>query len=264
MKQLSQSSVKPFFLLSALTLSALPVMADIVTHSYEVSPGGDLNLTTDIGKLVIESHDRDTVEIEVDISGDNAEDFNVTHELDGNNVIVEGKYSKGDRSWGWSRDIKVAYTITVPKEFDLNLRTAGGSIRVDDLVGDLNANTSGGSIKIKDIEGDVDLHTSGGSIRTGSILGNLDAHTSGGSIEATFAKQLTEDAELRTSGGSITVYMIEDMKVELDASTSGGRVRSEFDIDGRVKKKYARGKINNGGPELTLRTSGGSVKVKSL
>ena len=242
---------------AALVLISSTVFAGELQHSYDVKAGGYLNLETDVGKLVIETHNKDSVDIDIEVSGSRADELEIHHSSDGQNVDITGEFERG--GYGWN-NMKVSFTITVPEEYNLDLRTAGGSIKIDDLIGEVQARTSGGSIKIKDIKGDVDLHTSGGSIKTGTVEGDLNAHTSGGSIQASFAQQLTQDAVLDTSGGSITVRMIEDMKVDLDASTSGGRVRSDFEVDGRVKKKSIRGEVNGGGPRLKLHTSGPMVE----
>ena len=108
------------------------------------------------------------------------------------------------------------------------------------------------------------LHTSGGSINTDAITGNIDAHTSGESIKVTINKQLTEDDKLTTTGGSITAYLISNIQLDINASTSGGRVKSDFKIDGKVKKMSVKGSINGGGPILILKTSGGSIKIKEI
>lgn len=248
-------------LYGVMLFAGVSIAAD-VEHKYEVSKGGKLELKTDVGSLDIRTHNSDTVEIEVEVEGKNADEFKVSHTVSGDDVSVTGTFDRGDNYWG--RNIRAKFIITVPKEYNLDLRTSGGSIDIDDLTGQVDANTSGGSIDIGDIDGNVDLHTSGGSITTGSINGDLNGHTSGGSITATFAKQLTDDATLDTSGGSITVRMIEDMQVDLSASTSGGRVRSDFSVDGRVSKKSIRGEINDGGPRLILHTSGGSISIKKM
>jgi len=41
-------------------------------------------------------------------------------------------------------------------------------------------------------------------------------------------------------------------------------VSSEFSVDGEIKKRSIRGAINGGGPELVLKTSGGSVRIKEI
>jgi len=60
------------------------------------------------------------------------------------------------------------------------------------------------------------------------------------------------------------VYLVPSVALDLYAKTSGGRVSSEFDVSGSVKKTKIEGEINGGGPKLFLKTSGGSVRVKTL
>ncbi len=238
--------------------------ARTIEKQFNVSSGGKLYLKTDAGRLDINTHDSDTILMEVSIEGEDEERFEVTTDVSGGDLEVIGRLEKRS-SWGWSSSsLRVEYILTVPRNYSLQMHTSGGSIEIADLVGDVKANTSGGSISVGNIKGEVELKTSGGSISTEAIQGPLDAHTSGGSINVTIAEQLTEDAELHTSGGSITAYLVSDIRVDIDASTSGGRVRSDFEVDGNVRKKSIRGKINGGGPRLELHTSGGSVRIKSL
>lgn len=251
--------------ISALLLftAALSVQAKTFTEQFAVDAGDTLRLRTDVGALHIRTHDQSYVEMEVTVRGEREDRFELEHEQNDDTLTIIGKMDR-QGGWSWGNSLKVEFELVVPKEFDLELHTSGGSIDIEDLLGDVDARTSGGSVNVGNITGRVDLHTSGGSIKTEAIVGPLDAHTSGGSIRATFAAQLTEDAELNTSGGSITAYLKSDVAVDLDASTSGGRVKTDFDVNGRIKKQSIRGEINGGGPRLKLHTSGGSVSVRSL
>jgi len=240
--------------------SAFTVSAEDYERKFDVDPGGKLDLKTEAGSVKILTHDAASVLVMVEVNGKDADDFELSTELSGKTLEVVGEV-EGRR---WHRNLQVEFSVTVPEEFDIDIDTSGGSIRISDLTGDIDARTAGGSIRVGSIKGKVELNTSGGSIQTENIYGPLNAHTSGGSIRATFAQQLTEDATLDTSGGSITAYLVPDVKIDLDASTSGGRVKTDFNVNGRIKKQSIRGEINGGGPELQLRTSGGSVKVRSL
>ncbi|TRY28895.1 DUF4097 family beta strand repeat-containing protein [Aliiglaciecola sp. M165] len=249
-------------LLSAVALFAsLNISAETLRETFSAQSGGELYLRTDVGRLTIDTHSSNEVILEVQVKGEDADDFELTHDVNGDRINVYGKV-EGRKGWGWNRQLKVEFRVTVPKEFNLEMHTSGGSIDIEDLIGNVDAHTSGGSIDVGNIQGDVTLKTSGGSIQTEEIHGEIDAHTSGGSIRVTMTKQPTKDAELSTSGGSITAYLMEDIQIDIDASTSGGRVRSDFDVDGRVKKQSIRGEINGGGPRLELHTSGGSVSIK--
>lgn len=147
---------------------------------------------------------------------------------------------------------------------DVDAVTSGGAIRLNQVAGEVFARTSGGRIRIGDAGASVEARTSGGGIDIASAGGAVQARTSGGSVEVGFTGQPDGDSELRTSGGSVTAYLHDDVQANLSASTSGGRVTSDFpDISpensgGRGELEQA---LNGGGPELELRTSGGSVRI---
>jgi hypothetical protein len=196
--------------------------------------------------------------------------------------------------------LRVKFIITVPSEYNVDLNTKGGSITVENLHGEVlsktsggslnfdsidgnisgktsggsisigevigrsNIRTSGGSIHIMRADGPVDAHTSGGSITVEEVIGTIKAHTSGGSVKAYLSRQPESDCRLTTSGGSITVELSGDIGLDLDAKTSGGRVHTDFKVtlSGTISKRSLQGEMNGGGPELYLRTSGGSIYLK--
>ena len=223
----------------------------------------------------------------------------VTIRQDGQTVIVHAERDK-DAGRASRVNLKVRYTISLPSHFTADLKTSGGSITVAGLNGELKAKTSGGSlkfsgingavdgrtsgggitliestgasslrtsggsIKVSDHKGDISARTSGGSITVERIEGNVQANTSGGSVNALLTKAPTADLHLETSGGGITVGLPESTSAELDARTSGGSVQSEIPLSSVEHKSRSslRGKLNNGGARLQLRTSGGSIHVK--
>lgn len=232
--------------------------AETFTETFDVKLGGQLTVQTDTGSINIDTHDEDTIELQIKV--ENQEDeFAYSYDLSDGNLTVNGKIKSKNK---WIRNLKVEFNLLIPEHYNVALNTSGGSLSIEDLTGELTAKTSGGSIRVGNIVGDVTLHTSGGSITTDTITGNLNAHTSGGSIKIKADKQFTEDAKLTTSGGSITAYLAPNIKVDIHASTSGGHVKSNFEIDGIVKKMSIEGSINGGGPKLMLKTSGGSIKIK--
>lgn len=237
------------------------LFAETFTETFNVNLGGQLTVQTDVGSIKIETHNEATIELKVKIENREGDEFSYRHELSNGNLTIIGEI---EQKQNWVRNLRVEFSLLIPENYNVKLNTSGGSLSIEDLYGELNASTSGGSINVGNIIGDVKLHTSGGSISTDNITGNIDAHTSGGSINVSINKQLTQDAKLTTSGGSITAYLIPNIQLDINASTSGGRVKSDFQIDGKVKKMAVRGSINGGGPKLTLKTSGGSIKIKEI
>ncbi|MBL9203132.1 MAG: DUF4097 family beta strand repeat protein [Opitutaceae bacterium] len=205
--------------------------------------------------------------------------------------------------WGSWPPVQVAFEVTVPASFATKLSTSGGGITVGDLAGKAEAHTSGGAIKLGRMGGEVRAHTSGGSIalasasgpatlktsggnisagpvagaadfstsggniKVDSVIGAVRAHTSGGSVSATIAGPLKEDCSLATSGGSVRVAVDRAAAFRLDAVTSGGGVDASgltitLEKTSRDRSRLA-GAVNGGGPLLKLRTSGGSISVRT-
>jgi DUF4097 and DUF4098 domain-containing protein YvlB len=295
--------------------------------SFSVKPDGWLELRADFGSVEVRSWPQNEVKVEVRkwISGRSRrnakelfEDYEIRYNQSDRGVSIVAEM----RGRGFFRNndgLQVEFRISVPKQYNLDLNTSGGSIDVDDLAGEarvktsggsltlgriegpVDANTSGGSIELRqakgkvlartsgggitlgDVDGEVDVETSGGSIQVDGAAGNLRAHTSGGgvslrglrgnvdastsggSINAEILKQLQAPCELSTSGGSVIVYLAKDIKADIDAHTSGGDVDCDMPItvQGKFGDGKLRGKLNGGGPLLTLRTSGGDIELRS-
>lgn len=148
----------------------------------------------------------------------------------------------------------------------LDLKTSGGSISIGSAAQTVDANTSGGSIEVKQASGDVKLHTSGGSIDVSEALGSVQADTSGGSINVRLARQPRGDSRFATSGGGVTVAFAPNVAVNIDARTSGGDVDSTIPLTvlGKQSEGTLNGTLNGGGPTVTLRASGGDIRLKKL
>jgi len=247
----------------ALLLMTGSLQAKTYNEEFTVENGGLLKLVTDVGAIDIETHAKEMVLVEVEISGKNEDDMSVHFKKNGDNVSITGDFDRGGFGFGNSH-IRVTYKVTLPENYNVDLDTSGGSIEIENLTGKVDAHTSGGSISVEDVEGDVNIKTSGGSLDLENIIGEINAKTSGGSIKLKIPTKPTKDIKVKTSGGSISAYLVKDVAVDLSAKTSGGRVTSEFDVNGTISKRKIEGTINGGGPELVLKTSGGSVRIKEI
>jgi hypothetical protein len=184
--------------------------------------------------------------------------YNVDLDTAGGSISIDGLEGRADtRTSGGSLHFENI-------EGDITGRTSGGSIKIGEVKGSVNADTSGGTITIDHAQGDVDAHTSGGGINVHEVMGTIKADTSGGSIKVYISQQPHADCSLTTSGGSITVTMAADTNVDVYAKTSGGSVSTDFPVTlrGEIKRDRLEAKINDGGPKLTLKTSGGSIRIK--
>lgn len=245
-------------LAAVLLVPALSRAGEPIERTFDAGSARTLALDTDIGSIQIDTHDANTVEIRVVRSGRYEDDLNVRFETERGRIAVYGDLNR-DRhnNGGWGDNSRVRFEITVPRDFNIDVETAGGSIEVADLNGevlartsggslsfgriegtiraktsggsirfaggnaDADLRTSGGSIKVGDVGGKLKVHTSGGSISIGRVAGSVDAHTSGGSISV---DEAVGSVTARTSGGSVTAYISQQPEGDSRLETSGGTV----------------------------------------
>jgi DUF4097 and DUF4098 domain-containing protein YvlB len=142
----------------------------------------------------------------------------------------------------------------------IQARTSGGAINLSNISGKLDARTSGGRINAQKLKGQLHLHTSGGNINLKNVAGSVSATTSGGSIEAGLV-QVSHSVQLRTSGGNIHITIPKNMGLNLDLRGSYMQNTRLRNFSGTVKHNEVKGAVNGGGPELSARTSGGTVHI---
>jgi len=143
------------------------------------------------------------------------------------------------------------------------VETSGGSIEAEGLSGDGSLETSGGGISAKRCTGMLDAGTSGGSIEVSGHSGGLIASTSGGNIDVEFTSPPARDSALRTAGGSITLAVPPQSGAWLSAKTIGGSVTTDLavQVQGTIEGSSIEGRMGEGGPKLTLKTVGGSIRI---
>lgn len=239
---------------------------ETITRSFEVSPGGRLTVRTDLGSIDVSSGSNNRVQVEVvrEVRGNGSREeilnnFRLDFEQQGGNVTVTGKIL--DRHWFGRRTtpLNVRYRIRVPQTYNVDLKTTGGSVTVDDLNGEVRSQTSGGSLSFGRIQGSIWGRTSGGGVRVTEGRGAVDLKTSGGPIEI---GTVQGEVNAETSGGSID---IQEVRGPVQAKTSGGSI-SVREVFGPIQAHTSGGNVSariSRQPEADcqLSTSGGSVTV---
>lgn len=140
-----------------------------------------------------------------------------------------------------------------------DISTSGGNIEIKQLKPSIIAQTSGGNINLTDVQGKIDLNTSGGSISMNNISGTINAITSGGNINADIIK-LSEKLILKTSGGNINVNIPSGLGLDLDLEAD--KIITDLqNFSGTSKNDKIYGKMNGGGIQVQLSTSGGNITL---
>ncbi|WP_086933026.1 DUF4097 family beta strand repeat-containing protein [Agarilytica rhodophyticola] len=250
-----------FITLNKITVFALIFIlssyanAEVLEKTFDVNKGGTFVLDSSKGSVKISSWNKKTVEVAATKKSNYESElssFVISMTKKGNKIIVKGE---GGRRSG----VNVGYNVKVPKDFNLDLQTGVGSIKIGDLKGNISAKTSAGSIKIDNVDGDINVNTSGGSISVGEVTGKVITHTSGGSIKIEKGGKIV-DAD--TSGGSIKIG---SSSGDVNADTSGGSIRVGY-AKGNISVDTSGGSIKIEGSDgnVSADTSGGNISIENV
>src|SRR6266567_2515027 len=239
-----------------------------IEKDFQLSGMGKLIVQADRGSIEVNTGTRDNVHVRVlrHVKGGSqaqADELFANHEVtfkqDGNTVSVVGRDKKDRTRLGRIRqpNLEVRYEISLPRKFDVDLKTSGGDIRLGELDGSAITRTSSGSIDLGTISGRVESSNSGGDIRIAHAGGDLVARTSSGSIKVQSA---SGKVEASNSGGEIRV---DEAAKDVVANTSSGSITIKK-VNGGVESKNSGGDINieTASGDVAAQTSSGSISVK--
>ena len=219
-------------------------------QTFSVGKGSSLDINVTGCSILIKTSDRNEINVLAEgLDEDEMEYLKMTQSGDEVRVTFRPR-------WGNNSDGR--FTVTVPSQTKLEMRTSGGEIELQgNLTGDAVGSTAGGDITIEKVKGSVRMSTSGGDIRTGDIDGKADLRTSGGDITLAV---VNGEATISTSGGDIR---IDRVTKKLDARTSGGEIEVG-DIGGDASLSTAGGDVRVGkvSGNAYLRTAGGDLRLK--
>jgi hypothetical protein len=272
----------------------------ILDLNFKLKSNAEVELKVQGATVEIEGHSGRTLNFFAKIEGRAkfVDDYDFVFDEDGQNLKIIGR-SVNDKGW-WGKDGSVNVKLQIPKDLYLSVKTSGGNIRARNMERELGLRTSGGDVLVRDVKGievhtsggnvelinndgdcslstsggniyvekqtgDTSIRTSGGNIRMVAIDGEVSAKTSGGDIRIEL-HGTNHGIDARTSGGNLYLYAKDPFDAELTARTSGGRVSVDFPM--KVKRKrddtMIEARINDGGPQVLLRSSGGNIKVREL
>ncbi len=245
---------------------------DNVERSFNVGRGGTLQIDASFGSIEVSTSGGSSVDVKVirevrERYEDDAQQILAEHQVNvsqsGNDIIVTTEVSDRARD-RWNDEyrntpLRVRFEISVPRDYNVDLETAGGNIEVDDLNGDLRSETAGGNLDFGNISGTVWAHTAGGNITLEGSSGSADVSTSGGNITI---GDVDGNVDAETSGGSIR---IERAGGEVHASTAGGNIEVK-EVGGTIEATTSGGNVSatitrQPSGDCRLSTSAGTVTV---
>ncbi|MGK2859831.1 MAG: hypothetical protein ACSLFQ_21755 [Thermoanaerobaculia bacterium] len=176
---------------------------------------------------------------------------------------------------------------------DCTVRSQGGPVNLGEISGTLEARTLAGGVSVRSAKKGGRVVTGGGSVNVRYAGGPLTVESGGGDVAVSDASNrvsvftrsgdirvrldhrgVQEASELKTSRGNVTLEIGKGAKVNIDATIlmdadAANRVESDFPgltvvrerVGDRMRVR-ATGKVNGGGPVMTIVADSGNIQLR--
>lgn len=184
--------------------------------------------------------------------------------IPGSTIDLEGTEHENTvivNSSSWNKGVDLS--IEVPKEFDVKVETYNnGNIFVDNIAGEVVAKNYNGRITLENISGLALANTYNGDIKISYNEVTPDTpmayNTYNGKVDLTFPQDVKANFKMKSSRGEI--FSAFDMQVEPTKPVT--RSDSKSGVYKVKVNEWIQGKINGGGPEVTIKTYNGNIYIR--
>jgi DUF4097 and DUF4098 domain-containing protein YvlB len=246
----------------AAAVASASTLTETVDRTFDARPGAVVSVDNTNGAITITSWDQPRIRVHAEKvveRADAAEAKDMMRQLrvemqprDGGVVIrTDNPRSNGAGFWdlvfGHWVDAKVTYEITVPRSMSLAISDTNGAVHVDGVTGMLKVETTNGRIEMQRCGGSIDATSTNGRVN---------------------AELLTVDASrmsrFETTNGAVSVTVPPALRADVDASTTNGHIDTDLPVLAHWNGRNAmRGTINGGGAKLRIRTTNGSIAIRT-
>ncbi len=237
--------------------SAQGYLTEEFHQSYQLAPGGRIQLENINGDVRVRGWDRNEVKVDAvkrAYTQERLSEAEIVVNASANVVRIETRYPYSTMNWtnGEGRrnnPALVEYVLTVPRGARLHtVETINGSLDVEGLTGDVEASSVNGKVSARSLTGPIKLST---------VNGRLDV-----TLESL---NDADPVSLGSVNGQVSVVLPSDINAEIRANTVHGPITNEFGLPVRKGKYVGRdlaGRFGSGGARVKLDNVNGSIQIK--
>jgi DUF4097 and DUF4098 domain-containing protein YvlB len=210
--------------------------ADEAVENFDFQPGQTLNLDfSEGGSIHIEGWDQPGIEVRYEDDDHGLDRYDIQFESSVEGLTVSARLLEGYNSSG------IEFHFMAPRELMVEMKSGGGGIELDGLVGEFNGYTGGGMLSIRDVFGIVNLRTGGGRI---------------------IVEDSEVDGKVSTGGGKV---LVKNVSGDLKATSGGGEVKylNFFSSEGKAVSPNNRNLDDASSGTVLISNAGGKIRVSS-
>lgn len=221
--------------------------------SYELQPGGHVEISNVNGKIDVQRGTGNTVEVVALKSARAAsseaakqalERIEIQENISPADVRIQTRMQRSGALFSGA-NLQVEYTVRVPAGADVKFSTVNGGIEITGLEGRINAETTNGGIKARDISGPI------------------EASTTNGGVEVDLAQLAEPGVKLGCTNGGIRLRLPSDAKATISARvTNGGIDTSGLQLEtSESSRRRLDGRLNGGGTRIDIEGTNGGIRI---
>jgi hypothetical protein len=250
----------PLLLVSLVALQGCDVVTADLKHSetaewrksYELAPGGRVEISNVNGKIQVTPSAGNTVEVVAQKTAKAAtaeaakevlDKVEIREEVSPSSISIATKLPRGGGWFGGGTQVK--YVVRVPAGAEVKFTTVNGGVDVSGLAGRITAETTNGGVVARDISGPI------------------EASTTNGGVDVELTKLAEGGAKLECTNGGLKLALPSDAKATISASvTNGGIDASGLTIDAtQSSRRRLEGKMNGGGAPVHIEGTNGGIRI---
>ena len=234
--------------------------SDEWVRSYTLAKGGRFEIANENGQIDVKGTQGGDVKVKAfrEVTSNSDEDaqrrlkeLKMREDVTADRVFIQAE--TGADHLGFGRGVGVRYEVEVPAGLTVTVKTMNGGVRLDDVEGKITATTTNGNVSGE------------------AVMGELQGSTVNGSVSMTL-DGVSGDVRLTTVNGAVRLEVPPTVNADLDAATVNGGVSVDDKLGladvSRDRGAFGpatsiRGRLNKGGPRVSLHTTNGGVRVSA-
>jgi hypothetical protein len=221
------------------------------TRSYDLQPGGKVEIVNINGKIQVEATDGARLEVRAERIVKARTDEAAREALPKVEIVEEASpagvrlQTKIRERLGMGRQQEVRYFLKVPR---------GAEVRVE---------TTNGGVDVQGMRGAVVASTTNGGVVGRAIGGRVEASTTNGGVELELAAVDEGGVKIETVNGGVRLRVPQDAKADLTVRCVNGGIGVEnlkLDETERSRRRLDA-RLNGGGPKIDVETTNGGIRI---
>lgn len=222
--------------------------------TYELQPGGRVEITNVSGKIDVQPSSGNSVEIVAEKSARAAsteaakqalERIEIQESVSPGAIRIETRLQRSGGLFGGMNQ-QVHYVVRVPAGAEVKFSTVNGGIELTGLKGRINAQATNGGIKAHDVSG------------------SIDASTTNGGVEVELAELADAGVKLECTNGGIELRLPSSSKATISARVVNGGIDTRglsVETTGAASSRHLDGRLNGGGSRVELEGVNGGIRI---